>query len=193
MEKVVESTSGITVSHISKVHSGIPTRTIFFLNIQLHGFVDASVVACCVAKYLLISQSSGTYSKLLTSKSRIAKSGLSVPRLELVGALILTNVVNNAKSALGHDISETYGWLDSQTVLFWLQNKREWKQFVRKQVDKILESDLKWNYCSTDDNPADNPANIGTREITAVKLSKTGNGGKVRNGYQRKNTGHNNH
>ena len=60
---------------------------------------------------------------------------------------MLTNVVNNVKSALGHDISETYRWLDSQRVLFWLHNKREWKQVVRKRVDQILESDMKWNYC----------------------------------------------
>ena len=51
--------------------------------IQLHGFADSSIIACCAAIYLVITQPSNTYAKLLTAKSRVANPNTSVPRLEL--------------------------------------------------------------------------------------------------------------
>ena len=139
------------------------------ISIQLHGFADSSVKACCAAIYLVITQTSGTYAKLLTAKSRVAKPNMSVPRLELIGAQMLTKLIQNVKSALSEEIHETRGWLDSQTVLCWLQNKGEYKQFVRTRIDQILEAeDIKWNYCPTQDNPAD----LGTRGTTSTELQE---------------------
>ena len=97
------------------------------ISIQIHGLADSSIKACCAAIYLVITQTNGTYAKLLTAKSRVAKPNMSLPRLELIGAQIMTKLIQNVKSALSEEIHETYGWLDSQTVLCWLQNKGEYK------------------------------------------------------------------
>ena len=64
------------------------------------------------------------------------------------------------------NVSHTYGWLDSQTVLCRLENNGELKQFVRKRVDQILAAEVKWMYCPTECNPAD----LRTRGTTAAKL-----------------------
>ena len=135
-------------------------------NVEIHGFADSSVAACCAVVYLKITQSTGTYVKQLTAKARVAKPNTSVPRLKLIGAQMLTKLIQNVKAALDLEVSQTFGWLDSQMVLFWLENKGEWKQFVRKRVDQILSIDAKWMYCPTEQNPSD----LGTRGMTADKL-----------------------
>ena len=62
-------------------------------------------------------------------------------------------------------------WSDSKTVLCWLRNKKEWKQFVKHRVNDILKvSDNEhWKYCPSEDNPAD----IGTRGMIASKLNES--------------------
>ena len=61
-------------------------------------------------------------------------------------------------------------WLDSKTALSWIQNKGEWKQFVRHRVNEILKLTAKedWAYCSTDENPAD----LGSRGALASQLKE---------------------
>ena len=75
-------------------------------------------------------------------------------------------LIQNVKQELNCEIQEVFGWLDSQTVLCWLKNKGEWKQFVRRRIDQILETDIKWMYCPTESNPAD----LGTRGTIQLKL-----------------------
>ena len=127
------------------------------LDIKLHGFADASLKACAAAIYLQVTQPSETYVQLLTAKSRVSKPGLTVPRLELVAAQMLTKMMKQVQEALEDiKISEVHAWSDSKTVLCWLKNHGEWKQFVRLRVDQILqESNIKWHYVNTKDNPAD--------------------------------------
>ena len=59
-------------------------------------------------------------------------------------------------------------WSDSKTVLCWLRNRREWKQFVKHRVNEILEiSEFEnWKYCPSEDNPSD----IGSRDMMASEL-----------------------
>ena len=127
------------------------------LDIKLHGFADASLKACAAAIYLQVTQPSETYVQLLTAKSRVSKPGLTVPRLELIAAQMLTKMMKQVQEALEDiKISEVHAWSDSKTVLCWLKNHGEWKQFVRLRVDQILqESNIKWHYVNTKDNPAD--------------------------------------
>eukprot|EP00794_Sanderia_malayensis_P015468 gene15468-biopygen12871 len=140
-------------------------------SIEMPGFEDSSIAACSAVIYLKITQSTGTYVKHLTAKARVAKPKKSVPRLELIGAQMLTKLIKNVKAALKAEVThETYEWLDRQIVLCWLENKGELKQFVCKSVNKILAVDVKWMYCPTDDNPAD----MGTRGVTAMKLQNCG-------------------
>ena len=66
-------------------------------------------------------------------------------------------------------VNECY-FVDSTTVLFWIKNSKEYKQFVQNRKDKIdkLTHPEQWPYCETKENPAD----IGTRGQSAIKLKE---------------------
>ena len=53
---------------------------------ELHAFGDASAVGVSTAVYAVIKQSTGVSKHLVAAKSRLAKRGLIIPRLELVAA-----------------------------------------------------------------------------------------------------------
>ena len=138
---------------------------------SLHGFGDASAKAYCAVIYLVCETGSGIYSRLVCSKTRIAPlKGLSIPRLELMSARILANLMENVRNALSFQVEITSFkyWLDSETALFWLNNAGEWKQFVRQRVNEILAKTDKnnWGHCPGKENPAD----IGSRGLQASKL-----------------------
>ena len=116
---------------------------------SLHGFGDASAKAYCAVIYLVCETGSGIYSRLVCSKTRIAPlKGLSIPRLELMSARILANLMENVRNALSFQVEITSFkyWLDSETALFWLNNAGEWKQFVRQRVNEILAKTDKNNW-----------------------------------------------
>ena len=133
------------------------------INIELHGFSDASQVAygCCVyLKY--ISRAGNIKISLITSKSRIAplRKNITIPRLELLGNLILSRLVVAVLLALKEeiDIKNVICWSDSQISLAWVKAvDKEFKTFVQNRVVEIrknVEKD-KWFYCRSQENPAD--------------------------------------
>ena len=140
----------------------------------LHGLGDASNLAYCAVVYFVYESGTGTYVKMLTSKTRVAPlKPLTIPRLELMSARILASLVDKVKKALEDQvqIAETRYWSDSKTALCWIENKGERKQFVRHRVNDILKLTEKkeWGHCPGKDNPAD----LGTRGLTASKLEKS--------------------
>ena len=140
----------------------------------LHGFGDASKKAYCAMVYLAYRTEDGkTHVRLVASKTRVAPlKELSIPRLELMSARILAQLVNTIKNALSSqlEVNGVRYWLDSKTALSWIQNKGEWKQFVRHRVNEILRlgSKVEWSYCPTEENPAD----IGSRGAIASQLKE---------------------
>eukprot|EP00795_Rhopilema_esculentum_P005098 gene5098-216_t len=63
-------------------------------SVQLHGFSDASTVAYAASVYLRVETSSRVVSHLIASKTRVSPlKSESVPRLELMGALILARLM----------------------------------------------------------------------------------------------------
>ena len=66
-------------------------------------------------------------------------------------------------------VNECY-FVDSTAVLFWIKNSKEYKQFVQNRKDEInkLTHPEQWHYCETEKNPAD----IGTRGQSAIKLKE---------------------
>ena len=88
--------------------------------IQIHGFADASIKAygCCL--YLRCTDINDKhYSKLICAKSKVAPLKiLSLSRLELCAALLLTKVVNKIVPKLNMSISRTYYWTDSRVTLY---------------------------------------------------------------------------
>ena len=88
------------------------------LSIDPHAFGDAGSKDNSAAVYAVTQKSSGITQGLVTSKSRLAKKGLTTPRLELVAGHMATNLVDNVKEALqGFPIRSVYGWLDSSVAL----------------------------------------------------------------------------
>ena len=138
----------------------------------LHGFGDASKSAYCAVVYLVYHCNNGeARARLIASKTRVAPlKELSIPRLELMAARILAQLVNTIQSALSSqmELDGVRYWLDSKTALCWIRNHGEWKQFVKHRVNEILQLTNKneWAYVSTHENPAD----IGSRGVLASQL-----------------------
>ena len=125
--------------------------------IELHAFGDASGEGISGVVYAIIRQSSGVSRGLVAAKARLAKQGLTIPRLELVSAHMAANLVGNVESALeGFPVTVVQGWLDSTVALYWLNGGGEYKQFVANRVRKIKSNErLQWRHVPTKDNPAD--------------------------------------
>ena len=139
--------------------------------IDLHAFGDTSSAGTTAAVYAVVHQASGVNQGLLAAKSRLAKKGLTIPRLELVSALMPANLAENVKNALeGHPVRSVHGWLDNTVALHWIRGGGSaYKQFVANRVNKIREKEyIQWRQVGTDQNPAD----IGSRGCQADKLSE---------------------
>ena len=83
---------------------------------------------------------------------------MTIPRLELNGALILAQLLSHCKELLGLPLSHVFAWTDSTIVLPWLQgNPRRFKVYVGNRVAQIMELVLTrcWSHVVSEDNPAD--------------------------------------
>ena len=69
------------VKHVGKI-----------MSIDSHTFGDASGKGVAAAVYAVVEQPSGTNRGLVTAKSRLAKKGLMIPRLELVAGHMAANL-----------------------------------------------------------------------------------------------------
>ena len=138
---------------------------------SLHGFGDASKEAYCAVVYLCIETEEGYRTSLVSSKTRVTPSSpMTIPRLELLAALILARLVATAREALSQviNIEEVFCWTDSITVFYWIQANKDFKQFVQNRVDEIQKlTDVKsWRHCPGVENPAD----VGSRGCPASEL-----------------------
>ena len=126
--------------------------------IDLHAFGDTSGAGTAAAVYAAVHQASGVTQGLLAAKSRLAKKGLTIPRLELVSAHMAANLAENVKNALqGQPVRSVHGWLDSAVALHWIRGEGSaYKQFVANRVNKIRDKEyIQWRHVGTDQNPAD--------------------------------------
>ncbi|XP_051168523.1 uncharacterized protein LOC127286209 [Leptopilina boulardi] len=132
--------------------------------VQLHGFCDASERAYAACIYLRSTNKTGEHeSHLVCSKSRIAPiHPVTLPRLELCAALLLSRLVVAAKQAFNHfEIEKQVLWSDSTIALCWIKTPpHTLKTFVANRVGEILEStqSCEWRHVPTLDNPADLPS-----------------------------------
>ena len=91
------------------------------------------------AVYAVVCQPSGTTQRLVAAKARLAKQGLTIPRLELISAHMATNLVVNVHNALNNvPAPNVYGWLDSTVALHWIKGNGQYKQFVANRVNKSI-------------------------------------------------------
>lgn len=66
----------------------------------LHAFGDASKLGVSAAVHAVVEQDNGTTQGLVCAKSRLAKQSLTIPRLELVAAHMVTNLAVNAERVI---------------------------------------------------------------------------------------------
>ena len=65
---------------------------------SLQGFCDASQRGYVVVVYLRVESEAGIYTQFLCSKTRVAPvKKLTIPRVELLSALLLARLVNTTK------------------------------------------------------------------------------------------------
>ncbi|XP_031339598.1 uncharacterized protein LOC116168083 [Photinus pyralis] len=128
--------------------------------VEMHGFSDASAYAYGACVYIKSENAEGdTLVRLVCAKSRVAPlKTQTIPRLELMAALLLSRLVNKVKSSLKVFINRVVCWCDSTIVLGWLRmNPNSLQVFVANRIVAIQEhADVtEWRHVPTQDNPAD--------------------------------------
>ncbi|CAB4020584.1 Hypothetical predicted protein [Paramuricea clavata] len=142
---------------------------------QLHGFCDALISAYAAVVYLVVTTTTRRYATFVTAKTRVASSQKqTIPRLELLSAVILARLMKNTYEALKSVLEldeNVVCWTDSLVSLYWIRGEtKEWKQLVQLRVNEIrsLIRLSSWRHCPGVDNPADIP----TRSIKCSELGQ---------------------
>ncbi|XP_011858796.1 PREDICTED: uncharacterized protein LOC105556325, partial [Vollenhovia emeryi] len=138
--------------------------------VELHGFSDASQLAMAAVIYISVHDSDGATFSLVCSKTKVAPlKRLSIPRLELTAALLLSRLMQYVTATLNMDVTATHMWTDSLVTLSWIRSHASrWKDFVRNRVAQIQEltSAAHWRYIPGTSNPAD----CASRGLTTAQL-----------------------
>lgn len=148
-------------------------------NVRLHGFCDASNDAYCAIVYAVCTVYEENISRFITSKTKVAPiKKLSIPRLELLSCLLLAELMHGVCRVLKDVVivDKKLYWSDSSVALAWIKGtgKEAGEIWVKNRASKIREltksedGSLTWYHVSTKQNPAD----IGTREESAVKFNE---------------------
>ncbi|GFU49141.1 integrase_H2C2 domain-containing protein [Trichonephila clavipes] len=129
-------------------------------SVELHAFSDASEKAYGSSIYLKSISALGEVKVcLVTSKSRVSPlKQISIPRLELCGAVLAAKLMKKVKEALNLQITTVHFWSDSTIVISWIHREsRELKTFVANRVSKIHQLSFRdqWRHIASEKNPAD--------------------------------------
>ncbi|KAJ0182606.1 hypothetical protein K1T71_001975 [Dendrolimus kikuchii] len=144
-------------------------------DVQLHGFADASEKAYAASVYLRVIDESNKISvNLVFAQTKVAPlKRLSLPRLELLAAVLLTKLLTKV-----HNVYKTFiplqnifAWSDSSITLAWIRSPSfEWKTFVSDRVNLITSSvpASHWRHICSEQNPAD----CASRGVLPSKLDQ---------------------
>ena len=128
-------------------------------NFQVHVFCDASEKAYGAALYIRLIEGDKTLTRLACSKNRLAPvKRTTLPRLELLAALVGTRLLHYFCTATDYDINQAILWSDATVALGWIRSDpNRWKTFVCNRVTEIqtFTNPTQWRHCPGRENPAD--------------------------------------
>lgn len=130
-------------------------------SLAIHTFCDASQSAYATATFVRVQNGPFVHVHLLQAKSRVAPlKRLTIPRLELLAAVIGVRQYTNIRDSLEGLEYRSYFWSDSSTVLAWISRENEWGTFVWNRVKEIRKStnSSDWHHVPGHLNPADLPS-----------------------------------
>ena len=144
---------------------------------SLQGFCDASSAAYAAVVYLKIEVESGSAINFVAAKTRVAPTTKqTIPRLELLSALLLSNLIDNVATALKPELEllEHCCYTDSKVALYWIKGiDKEWKPFITNRVNEIRRRvpPVCWRHCPGRENPADLPSRgMSPNELAGSRL-----------------------
>ena len=128
--------------------------------VVLHVFTDASKDAYGAVVYAKYAHENGSIDgSIVTAKSKVAPLlAVSIPRLELMGAILGCRLGLTVAETLDIDSTQIVFWSDSMNVLWWIRGRsRNFKPFVANRIGEIQSktNPEQWRYVPTKKNPAD--------------------------------------
>ena len=149
-------------------------------DMELICVADASEILICLGIYARFLRKSGGHScQLLFGRTKVVPKDMSIPRAELLAAVMNASSTHVVKISLGDMVKKTWMLTDSQVALHWINcTKTKLKLWVRNRVIEIVRLvGLYWFYVESKQNVAD----IGTRKGATLRC--LGPEGEWTNGY----------
>ena len=137
--------------------------------VQLHHFSNASQLAYGACSYF--NENGFVHCSFLIGKSRLAPlKAVSIPRLELIAAVLAVKLNSMLRKELKVEITATTFWCDSTAVLQILANStKRFPTFVANRIatiERMVSPNSSWRRLPTQFNPAD----LASRGLTAENL-----------------------
>ncbi|XP_077995002.1 uncharacterized protein LOC144448600 [Glandiceps talaboti] len=138
---------------------------------SLHTFTDASSQAYGAVTYLRSVYGDGSVSvRFVVARAKVAPlKAVSIPRLELMAALLGLRLAVRVTTTLGMPLSQHVFWSDSMDVIHWIRGQsRKYKPFIAHRIAEIQSktNPSQWNHVPGKINPAD----LATRGVRMQEL-----------------------